>query len=333
MAQIFCAGEANTMTEEVSRLLLHIGGQKCGSSAIQGYLFFGRFRLEEHNVVYLDNDLGSVVEKAGSHTSLLPRLLKEGRSWVAERVSGLNWADPARSYVLSTEGFCQIENSRKYAEALSPFHDHGRVEILFYVRPQTEILYSGWQQWGLDYDFDCWVDRALDRNFADWNTIHRNWRAHFPNAEFQVRLFSRENFHKQDILEDLLFAANLPRVKLGKVKEANPTYDDLTALAIQEIARDRRISASKLCVSMKKSGLQIPGERKNHVMSDETADRIHLRYAEANREFLDAIKADDAMRTKFEFITPSNRTPPSENDVQAQKYLVMQRIAEHLVDY
>jgi hypothetical protein len=45
------------MNNSGSKVVLHIGGQKCGSSALQGYLFFGRYILKRHNVHYLEPEL------------------------------------------------------------------------------------------------------------------------------------------------------------------------------------------------------------------------------------------------------------------------------------
>ncbi len=275
-----------------SGTILHIGGQKCGSSAIQGYFFFGRYALSNQKVRYLDPELGTDLGLSRSHSELLSDLRTGGEEWVRERLSRLDWSDPDCRYVLSSEGFCQIARLAQHSAALRPLAEFGPVQIVFYVRPQAEVLYGGWQQWGLASDFDDWIDHALSTDFANWNTVLAAWRAAFPDAQIIVRTFSRNLFPEGDVVADICGALAMPRVEMAARRAANPTYDDLTTLAVKDLAICSGIAPLTLMRSIKRAALPLPAGSGNLVMKDETYDRIVAHYALSNAEFMQAAELD-----------------------------------------
>ena len=280
------------MSHERAQTVLHIGGQKCGSSALQGYLFFGRFSLARRGIFYLDEDLGTDLQAAKSHSLLRPKLKKGGADWVRRRAERLDWDNPDHTYVLSSEGFCEVENAETYAAALAPLAEFGPVRLIFYVRPQVEVLYSGWQQWGVHLNFREWVRDALRRDFANWNRIWQVWRGAFPEAQFTTRLFARDNFPDGDMVADVRGVLGWPEVTLPVCKPANPTFDDLTVLAIQALAQKNSIDPKPLTIAMKRAGVNLPRSRDNLVLDVGLKAEIMAHYAKDNLTFLAASDMD-----------------------------------------
>lgn len=310
------------MTKLRSKIILHIGGQKCGSSALQGYLFFGRFELAKRGVHYLDPKLGTELRAAKSHSKLMPQLTKGGANWVRKRLAKLEWHDPTVTYAISSEGFCSMASIEDLSAALAPMSDFGNVHVVLYVRPQSEVIYSGWQQWGLNLEFDEWVNVALKRDFANWNLILNEWRRALPDAQFSVRAFARDLFPNSDIISDFTEVTNIPRVTPRKKGQANPTFDDLTALALRALACTNDIDPKRLMVAMKKAGLELSRNPRNLVLSDDHRRQINSHYEKGNKAFLETSGMDEGMINRFLESRVPSIDSYSEHELQMQrKYL------------
>lgn len=287
------------MADTRAQIVIHIGGQKCGSSALQGYLFFGRFGLEKNGISYLDPNLGTDLQNAKSHSSLLPKLRERGSDWVLERAARLQWHNPNRSYVLSSEGLCQIKSVDSFAQALAPLAAFGRVHLVFYVRQQVEVIYSGWQQWGMHLSFRDWVADALRRDFANWHRIWLAWNSAFPDAQFTTRVFALSAFPRGDVVVDFRNLLGWPEVSLPVRRAANPTFDDLTILALRALATANRIQVRPLVIAMKRAGVVLPRSRDNLVLDAEAQGKIAAHYAHDNEMFLHLSGLDERERSTF----------------------------------
>ena len=308
-------------------VVLHIGGQKCGSSALQGYLFFGRYGLAKYGIRYLDDELGDDLAKAKSHSNLLPRLRQKGaESWVRDRLALLDWADPSKRYVLSSEGFCEIRNVESYASALAPLGDFARVHIVLYVRSQVELIYSGWQQWGSHLSFSDWVESALKRDFANWNRIFSAWRQALPDANFSVRIFSRDRFPDGDLVADFRQLLGWPAVQLLVKKAANPTFDDLTVLAVQRLAAENKVEPGPIMISMKKAGIALPRSGENLVLDAVLQAEISDHYAVSNACFLKNAGIGYAEAERLIVPKVARCSPFSEEDVVRHQKVVVENL-------
>lgn len=283
-----------------STILLHIGGQKCGSSALQGYFFFGRKALARHNIHYLDREFGIDLAKAGSHNALLTQLAApEGADFVRRGLSKLPMDDPERVYVLSSEGFSSVRKVTDLARTLSCLQEFGNVRILHYIRHQAEVLYSGWQQWGPRYDFPDWVEDALERRFADWALVQREWRRALPAAEVTTRIFAREQMPDGDIVEDLRQVLPFPVLRSPKKDTTNPSYDDATVMALQSLERAAGLRPRTLIRHLKRSGVLFEKTSRNLVFPPEMQDRVRRIYDDSNAELAAMAGLDGAQRQSF----------------------------------
>lgn len=191
-------------------LLLHIGGEKTGSTSIQASLRSSRERLAADGILvpralgegnqvpaYIYASDGEVDELKGQLGVTSPDQLAAFRARVRRELRAEVAAAPAlRTVVVSNEHLSSrlrrpAELARLhalFAEALGPF----TCRIVYFARPQWELvpsLYSTYVKTGgqapLRYPFSEQLDAKL-RHLR----IVELWRAAFPGAVLDVRGFS-----------------------------------------------------------------------------------------------------------------------------------------------
>ena len=194
------------VTREERRLILHVGGPKCGSSALQAAL---------SATPELSAKTGSDLDYVGARPS--------GKRWTLQRGSALQKAaqrlvhgyvswpnlgrqdDPAPVFaaldrvwrgakrgaatpVLSNEGW--IGQADSFAEHLPHWFDPDKgapIEVLGFARPPIDWLNSAYWQWGVwsGRSFQGWLENVvlpyrLGSSFARWKAL--------PNTRLRLHL-------------------------------------------------------------------------------------------------------------------------------------------------
>lgn len=211
-----CRGNEGDFALTETRLILHIGGAKCGSSALQTALSHADWDAEESGLVYAalhthhglmhgkKLKLHAMQSRHGYATSSMAQeLLEMPPEWRSEMIDKLRaLAAGPRRVVLSNEGWLQQADL---------FLNHGLLDelglpfdIFLVVRPQVEFMNSGWWQWaawtkGRLID---WVHQKIRE--VQWYGHLEKWRGHPNFREAKVRLLSK------DIVGDFLTAFNAP---------------------------------------------------------------------------------------------------------------------------
>src|ERR1051326_4059217 len=131
------------------RLILHIGANKTGSSAIQEFLRVNVEALASSSVVVAPSDLMKTGPVTGQHVPFLEHLREtrtDGRKIVSERISLLMGEIPNNAtLVISAENLSNLNGTNELFADVAAEHD---VRVVCYVRRQDELLLSSWQQWG-----------------------------------------------------------------------------------------------------------------------------------------------------------------------------------------
>lgn len=273
------------------RLVIHVGGQKCGSSALQGYLYTHRHVLAERGFVYVDRHFGADPGNCDSHNALLPWLRSCDESELLERASALASTHGGATFLLSSEGFCAVKHLTRYAARFALLQSVFDLELVLYARNQASIIHSGWHQWGIGQGltFGEWVDHCLRIGFADWNRILGEYRRAAPDATIQLRVYDRAQLKGRDIVQDFceLTGVNYRTDDIGS-RNANPSLCGSASIAMHSIAQEHAIDYRAVLKQLKKDApAWAVQERKNRLCPSEMAAHIDAAYEPGNRELLE----------------------------------------------
>ncbi|WP_424973082.1 hypothetical protein [Dinoroseobacter sp. S76] len=317
--------EGRADSAEAPVLLLHIGGPKCGSSALQRYLFHGRRRLAGQGIHYIDREFGIDPDLAMSHNQMMLRLARAGASGLLQtRFTALAARGPDQTYLLSSEVL--TTEAGHAAEALRGMDRLFAVRIVQYVRPQVEFLKSAWQQWGLGLSFAAWVDQALTEDRANWARSQALWRDALPEAEIITRLYARDHMPGGDVVADFCSALGWDRVETPHGGLANPSYDDATALALQELERREGLTPLTLVRHCKREGILFPTRSENLVFPPDLQARVTAHYAAGNAALCAQAGFEAATRTRFETPQIAPYTPPDPTRLAEARAAVAERL-------
>lgn len=214
------------------RVILHIGGSKCGSSAIQAFLAKNAEALADRSVGVPGQKLDFESTVTGEQIWFLEDAAAAGQhELIRDRVIALTSQAKKRglsTIVISAENIC---NHPDLAEVMTSALEGADVQIIFYVRRQDDFLISSWQQWNLKR-FDRVEDFLKERVGQDacWFDMIVPWADAFGDARVSVRPFLRERLTKGDVIRDFFACANLSPDGLEPLsKNANPSFDEALA--------------------------------------------------------------------------------------------------------
>lgn len=159
-------------------LLLHIGVNKTGTSALQGAMALARPRLLEQGVCYPGRD--------PNHLNVIKSLLQKRRGWenggkvpdasLWQDVAAELRAPRARKQMISAEYICglQPQACRRIVEEIG----RDRVKVVVTLRPIEQLLPSQWQQgvkgrWTEPYE--QWLDKVMLGPASPPPTAERFW--------------------------------------------------------------------------------------------------------------------------------------------------------------
>lgn len=213
-------------------LVLHIGGAKCGSSAIQAYLRQNAGRLAERGVAVPGTRLDFASEVTGEQIWFFEDAAAKGDfAAIGQRLAAV--MDEARGrgaeeVIVSAENIC---NHPGLAPVLAQATSGGRVRIVFYVRRQDDFLISSWQQWHLKL-FDSVPAFLADRvgKVACWMSMIEPWADAFGDSVIIVRPFVRDRLKDRDVVADFFDRIEIPQDGLEALtRAANPSFDEALA--------------------------------------------------------------------------------------------------------
>jgi len=173
---------------QMRKLILHIGGGKCGSSSLQKYLSINNsnqvndkkyqyFCIYEDGTFSTGKDLVALAQKSvhgylncpasqtfvtdGTLRNSIITIISQSAEHVVPILSFEGWASDWRLFA-ENNVFAGLEIS---------------VEVLLYVRPPVEWFNSAWWQWGAwsEMDLEQWIDGELSSGSCFWGDIAEQW--------------------------------------------------------------------------------------------------------------------------------------------------------------
>lgn len=215
----------------MTRLIVHIGAAKCGSSAIQAYLMNNQPKLRDIGVVVPCKRCTYDGDVTGDHIWFFEALRPfdaEKRSAFLDRI--LKVKDRAEktgasTIVLSAENLINPDGAHNLFVGLEKYFD---LEVIAYLRRQDDYLMSAWQQWYVKEtkDFHGWLDRAAG-TLANWEDYIRPWESVVEPQKIKLRLFSRPDLVNGDAVDDFFATVRIPQDSLDPLVEPmNRSFDE-----------------------------------------------------------------------------------------------------------
>lgn len=213
------------------KLILHIGANKTGSSAIQRFLSTNGLALREEGIIVPDSEFRDAEKPQGNHVFGLQQLLDsppDGRQRLGDAIKAIDAANPeATAILLSAENLTANPAAPSLFEDLVDRHD---VEVIIYIRRQDEYILSSWQQWysKISTDFWAWV-LSVTGTMGDWRAYLQNWESVIPREKITVRVYERSKLDGEDVVADFhgRLGVSRPLSELTYPKDAvNPSFSD-----------------------------------------------------------------------------------------------------------
>ena len=270
------------------KVILHIGGSKCGSSAIQAYLRQNEKALAQKGVAIPGRDLDFSSEVSGEQIWFFENAVAQhDLSSLGQKLSeAANTAEKNghHTMIVSAENICN------HADLAIPLKDaikNRPVKVVFYVRRQDDFLISGWQQWHLK-QFDSLRAFLADRvgRVGNWYEMICPWADAFGDDNVSVRPFVKERLTNGDVVADFFDQIGISQDGMTPLtRKANPSFDEALARIAHRVRdvfegqHDNRfyeVMVRLLGPAAFKTGSA------SSLMDHETRERILSRYQEDN---------------------------------------------------
>ena len=278
-------------------VILHIGSDKAGSTAIQSHVYLNRYWFRSRGIYVPEQCLGMY----NGHASLMENLSEEGLQQLSAELE-----DSAARYsriFMSWEGihFFTRDQIDMLARSLHP----RRIRIIYYAREQAEILQSGLlqeikaQRKTIDLQQEA-VSPHLPEARDYYQTVQR-WREAIPNLDCQVVYYDRAAFPDGDVVKDLLQRLGCMNTEGFEFVRAdiNPSLDVIGALGVQAaqqestLALDDRELVDTVLLYQKLHGRDTP-----YYLLPEQVDHIREHYKAGNHALVEELGVSDRLLTE-----------------------------------
>ncbi len=219
------------------KIILHIGADKCGSTAIQKMLFHNADKLQNRGISYLAGEFilahdGTICRNEDGERIIDCEKLQERLDIAESRSSGI--------LIFSFEGFHTV-SLRSLIEVSERLKDH-EVHIVYYIREQADYVNSALLQ---KAKTNYVAENALRVFRGEWDgfTGHSyagilfTWRKAFPDSRYSVRIFDRRSLVGGDVVEDFFECIGVSLEGLTRDRHVVNTAITLeTAVALESLA-------------------------------------------------------------------------------------------------
>jgi len=291
----------------MTRLFLHIGFHKTGTTAIQSFLSANRRKLREQGVLYPDLDPEWINHNPLSWESMDPRYMPANSSYYHTHCSTGLWnkafyqieESDCETAILSGEDFSLVQNPEKVAEICSDFD----TRVIIYLRRQDQLILSLYNQdvkdfaWMTTEEFDSYFWNHRMGEHIHYDRLIGQWAAAFSKENVSVGVYERRRL-PNGLIDDFM-----ERIGIGLddcfTVERSPANQSLSPLAL-ELKRVlnhealNKLENDILVDAMRASGIATQrqeGFTKHQDLTPSQQAAFMERYAEGNRrvamEYLD----------------------------------------------
>jgi hypothetical protein len=283
------------------KIVLHIGIDKTGSTAIQQHLILNRDWLQQRSVYVPEIGFGS----SNGHSALLSRLDEPQLAALQEEIRQAESAG-CETILLSWEGmnFYSPEQIHTLVAALGDFP----CDVVVYLREQADLVQTGYLQqlksdsnngslrlfesphMGTEWLLSRRLKFPPTRNYFE---LLKRWRRGIPRANFHIRFFDRSHLVNEDIVEDFLLQLGVeldPEFR-RRGDASNISLDVESGILVDRWQRDG-LSHNHILqrVDVAVSNIAQRGPRSKYFLSEKTVQLIRRHYHKSNqilaKEFL-----------------------------------------------
>lgn len=166
-----------------TKLYIHAGFAKAGSTSIQVALTNNARQLAEQSVFEIGSDLA--IGSGGTPSWTIQDAADNNISLTERLITSLAAASPGDRIILSAENL-QEPNMPALFEGID---QHVQTHLIFYFRHQVQYIPAAWKQW---YSKDKtslqdYVRLCLDRGYPSYLKSVEAWRSRLPRAKITVR--------------------------------------------------------------------------------------------------------------------------------------------------
>ena len=182
----------------MANLIIHIGTQKTGTSALQYFLSKNRKRLYELGVLY---PLSGIWKKQIGH-HYITQLIKEEKSRDLSKVYDdiVEESNDVDIVVLSSEAFQNVKNPHLLEPLISQFD---QTIIICYFREALDFLASAYRQKVQAQDYGESLAYYIFRKHLNYSDLYNRWNQ--LSVNFIPRLYERETLKNSNLIDDFLW--------------------------------------------------------------------------------------------------------------------------------
>ncbi|GAA6167810.1 hypothetical protein [Sessilibacter corallicola] len=216
------------------KIVLHIGSDKTGTTALQSYFAKNRKALLDNGLLY------PKLDKTNHHECLARELLtsKQGTAWQNFHTI-LSNTQKNKKIIISSEMLCSL--SDKYLKLLKIWLKEHQITIIAYIRDTEEYLESGVMQ-----------KLKTSKNSVEFKRLYRittsipffinpivyqaglknlfafRWKRVFDEASIILRPYSKYDWIKENLIEDFFYHLNekiVCKKNIEATKNITPTIE------------------------------------------------------------------------------------------------------------
>ena len=209
------------------RLILHIGANKTGSSAIQTFLRLNWKLLRSIGYFVPDRNLGASEDVTGDHGICLQEYFNRSDHAALDAPIKILLRNDAKTIVISAENLSNGQNFLLFEKLVRGVD----CRVVLYIRRQDDFITSSWHQWNskIEPDFNAWLILALQR-LGHWQRCIAGWESVVGAGNVIPRIFQRSDLVRGDVVDDFisLLTFDNPFPEFARpVSLINPSYSDV----------------------------------------------------------------------------------------------------------
>jgi hypothetical protein len=278
-------------------LLLHVGGAKAGSSAIQTMLRDNANILRDSGWVVASADLMPSGRLTGDQVQFFEGLLPiddDAEGLVRARLREIHndiVRNRRRGLIISAEN---LINSADFARLFVRSVDIFDIHVVVYVRRQDDYAIAAWNQWYFkeNDDFLSWSN-SVKGSLGNWDISIQRWERQFPDVTYDVHVFQRNRLVDGNVVTDFLkivgvspeivrlpsdrINATLNEVAMRVAQRNRELYDGLHDSRFSEFIRDL---GGKAATERVQTGLYFDGDARVEFLAayDDANERLRARH-------------------------------------------------------